>query len=406
MDVDGSTRPCCKFAHLEPDSPYQLPNLREHSLEDSWHDEAMQRLRRDFRAGIKPAECSTCWDEEAAGVASYRQTFAEYRGLHEPVDYDDPTPPPPQALDLKLTNACNLKCRICGPVASSLWLQEELSLGDPEPGTFIAQLHGERTYYLSNKITRDDRNASELRRWLPTLRYLELTGGEPMLSPENRELIELIATEGHPEQVGILFNTNATVMDERILSHLDRFREVRICLSIDDVGERFEYERHPARWDEVEKNLDRYQEVAGERWRLFAFCSISVFNAWYLPEYLEWLDSRHDRVPLSPVLNLVHYPRHFSVQVLPQPVKAALVRRLRARISGAPAGSPEVVEALADLVSFIEGARPDDAESWQLAVDTITERDAIRGQDARATFPELFEQLDAAGAWSPSPLPW
>lgn len=400
LDVDGSSRPCCKFAHLEPDSPYQMANLREHTLEEVWRGEGLQRLRADFRAGARPRECSTCWDEEAAGVQSYRQTFTRYRGLTGAVDFDDRTPPPPQAMDLKLTNACNLKCRICGPVASSLWLQEELATGEPAPRSFVAQLRDSRTYYLSNKLTHSPSNLATVRRWLPGLQYLELTGGEPMMSPENRELVELIASEGRPEQVGILFNTNATVIDDRILRHLPRFREVKICCSIDDTGARFEYERFPADWEAVERNLARYQEIDGLT--LYAFCSVSVLNVWYLPEYVQWLRQRDDRRPMDLVLNYVHFPRHFSVQVLPEAVKQRLAQRLQAELLDDPSLAPELAGAVADLISFLGHGRSDDAAMWQQGVETIIERDRIRSQRFDATFPEWYEELVAAGAWTPT----
>ena len=67
---------------------------------------------------------------EAAGIPSFRQTYVRDRGIHTTPDYDDVTPDHPVALDLKLTNACNLKCRICGPVASSLWLRGALRGGE------------------------------------------------------------------------------------------------------------------------------------------------------------------------------------------------------------------------------------------------------------------------------------
>lgn len=401
LDVDGTSRPCCKFAHQEPDSPYQLANLRDAPLAEVWNSEGMQRLRRDFRAGVRPAECSTCWDEEAAGVSSYRQTFVEYRGLSGSVDYDDPAPAAPSALDLKLTNACNLKCRICGPVASSLWLQEELAIGEPEPMSFIAQLKANRTYYLSNKVTHDTQNLATMRSWLDGLEYLELTGGEPMMSPENRELVELIASEGQPERVGILFNTNATVIDDRILHHLDDFREVKICLSIDDIGERLEYQRAPAKWSDITANLARYQEVSRPGWTLYAFCSVSVLNVWYLPEYLRWLSAARSRGEIELVLNLVHYPRHFSVQVLPDGVKEALRSRLRSEILEDPATSPSVAESVSRLVSFIEHRRPDDSAEWQDCLSTIRERDAVRGQHFASVFPELAHQIELAGLEEP-----
>ena len=400
LDVDGSTRPCCKFVHGAESSSYPFANLRDASLAELWHSPAMRQLRRDFRAGHRPVECSTCWDEEAAGIPSYRQTFAEYRDITAEVDFDDDRPPAPAALDLKLSNVCNLKCRICGPVASSLWLQEELSVGKAEPGSFIARLEDDRTYYRSNKITRVPENAATFRTWLDSLEYLEFTGGEPMLSPENRELIELIATEGRPERVGVLFNTNATTIDERILRHLGAFREVSACLSIDDVGGRFEYERAPAEWADVEATLARYQERAEPAWQLYAFCSVSIFNAWYLPEYVRWLASRSDRIALQPTLNLVHYPRHFSIQVLPPAIKAAVAERLRREILDDPATPQRIVGAVADVVHFMEGHRPDDAENWRTGLRIIAERDAIRGQRFADVFPEfatLLADLDPGG---------
>lgn len=399
LDVDGTSRPCCKFAHQTAESPYQMANLQNSTLEEVWNSEGMQKLRRDFLAGIKPAECSTCWDEEAGGVVSLRQTFAEYRGMNGAIDYDEMAPETPRALDLKLSSACNLKCRICGPVASSLWLQEELSVKEPKPGSFIAELAEQRTYYLSNKITRHPANLDTIRKWLPHLQYLELTGGEPMLSPENRELIELIDEEGFPEQVGILFNTNATIIDDRILRHLGNFREVKICLSIDDLGDRFEYERAPARWDVVTTNLDRYQSVAGDAWKLYAFCSVSLLNVWYLPEYLTWLSSRADRTPLEFVLNLVHYPRHFSVQVLPEQTKTAVRARLTAEVLDNKDLSDDVRQAVRQLVDFMGHERNDDAEQFRAGVAEIVERDGIRGEHYARVFPEFTAELKRSGGW-------
>ena len=113
LDVDGSSRPCCKFAHQSANSPYQMANLAESSLDEVWDGEGMQQLRADFRAGIQPQQCSSCWDEEAAGIRSFRQTYHDDRGITTRPDYNGVPPTQPVALDLKLSNACNLRCRIC-----------------------------------------------------------------------------------------------------------------------------------------------------------------------------------------------------------------------------------------------------------------------------------------------------
>ena len=99
------------------------------------------------------------------------------------------------------------------------------------------------------------------------------------------------------------------------------------------------------------------------------------------------------------VLNLVHYPRHFSIQVLPEAVKAALERRLRSEILDDPDTPPSIAMAVREVLSFLEGARPEDEESWHRCVDTIRERDGIRGEHFVRAFPELVAELDRAGAW-------
>lgn len=396
LDVDGTSRPCCKFAHLTGDSRYQLLNLADHSLAEVWNGDAMQRLRRDFRAGVKPVECSTCWDEEAAGVPSYRQTFAEYRDLGREVDYDSFVVESPAALDLKLTNACNLKCRICSPVASSSWLQEELGRDRSSRRPFIQYLTDNRTFFLSNKITHHPDNLATFRSWLPHLEHIEITGGEPMMSPENRELIRLIVEEGRPEQVGILFNTNATVVDDRILGHLPAFKDVSVCLSIDDVGERFEYERSGATWSTVEDIVGRYTTIANERCRIYAFCSVSVFNVWYLPEYVEWLLGRPDAKRIELALNLVHSPRHFSIQVLPRQVKDA-VRQRMSDLASTKHLDKSIARSVRDVIQFLDGSRRGDAAEWVKCRAEIAERDGIRSESFAATFGEFARQLELAG---------
>jgi radical SAM protein with 4Fe4S-binding SPASM domain len=62
-DVNGSLRPCCKFAQPNPSNEYQLPNMKEGRLDDLWNDQRFQNLRQAFLDGKKPNECRSCWDE-------------------------------------------------------------------------------------------------------------------------------------------------------------------------------------------------------------------------------------------------------------------------------------------------------------------------------------------------------
>ena len=126
IDVNGSFRPCCKFAQpAEPGAP-NLGNLRSSSLEEIWNGAALQALRQEFLEGRRPSACHSCWNEEDSGVVSYRQEFARHRLAHpETLRFTSVEASPPLALDLKLSQKCNLKCRICGPIASSTFMDEE-----------------------------------------------------------------------------------------------------------------------------------------------------------------------------------------------------------------------------------------------------------------------------------------
>lgn len=393
LDVDGSSRPCCKFAHHDPDSDYQMANLRDASLEEVWNGEGMRRLRRDFLDGKRPAECTTCWDEEAAGIASLRQTWF-WRGLRHEPDYDGVEVAHPSALDLKLTNACNLKCRICGPVASSLWLGEEARLHGDDLDPYLAE---NRRWFLANKITEHPENAVTFRTWLPHLEHVELTGGEPMMSPENRAVVELLVEEGDPAGVALLVTTNATVVDERIVGPFDRFGRVTVSLSIDDIGGRIEYERAPARWDEIEANIRRYAGMAGETVQIYLNCSVSTLNVWYLPEFVAWLTADPRLAPIGLHLNLVHNARHHNIQSLPDQLKDAVRARLEPMVTE-PAVPPDIQIQVAEVVEFL-GANPGDPEQWSEFLRLTRDRDAVRDEDFASTFPEYHEAMVATGCW-------
>lgn len=402
-DVNGSTRPCCKFAQPSPDSAYPLANLRDGDLDEVWNGAAMQQLRRDFRAGVRPAECSSCWNEEAAGIPSFRQTYVRDRGIHAAPDYDDLTPDHPVALDLKLTNACNLKCRICGPVASSLWLREELSVAGEHADPYLVE---NKDYFRANKITGDPTNLAVFRRWLPHLDHLELTGGEPMLSKENRQLLELVVAEGRPERLTLLLTTNATVVDERILALLPAFGAVAVTLSIDDVGPRFEYERAPGRWADTEPIVRRYAAMTTDRLHVGINCSVSPFNVWYLPEIVGWLTGDPSLAPVHLNLNLVHYPRHYCIQVLPDALKEAVEDRLRTELLDRPGACPPPVAAqVAEVVEFLRGARPGDDEEWRRGAEITRHRDEVRGERFADAFPAWAATIDRLAPPPPAAAP-
>lgn len=317
-DVNGSLRPCCKFAQPSPENEYQLPNMKEGSLDVLWNDLRYQKLRQAFLDGKKPKECQSCWDEEAAGMASFRVQFAKDKNIRlDNLEFLPIVNYGPRSLDLKLNNVCNLKCRICGTQASSTYLkeyQERLQI-KIEDGA----------YWLSNKIL-GTANESVIKEWANDLIHLEITGGEPMASPENIKVLELLIDSGRAPHITILLNTNGTLYNKKFIDCLLHFKNITMCLSIDDLYERLEYERYPAEWDTINENIQKFMQLRQNNNNLFlTLCpTVSNYNVYFLNEYLEWSEPLN----IFTYFNILHYDPAFSIKNLPNKIKDLLNDKL------------------------------------------------------------------------------
>ena len=74
-DVNGSIRPCCRYAQPDKQIEYKMPNMKDGRIDELYNGEEFQKLRQAFNEGKMPAECYTCWNEESAGVPSFRQMY-------------------------------------------------------------------------------------------------------------------------------------------------------------------------------------------------------------------------------------------------------------------------------------------------------------------------------------------
>jgi len=317
-DVNGSLRPCCKFAQPSPANEYQLPNMKEGRLDVLWNDIRYQQLRQAFLDGKKPRECMSCWNEEAAGMASFRVQFASDKKIRtDNIDFKPIADFGPRALDLKLNNVCNLKCRICGAQASSTYLKEYQE-------RFNIKIE-DGTYWLSNKIL-DTANEDIIRQWANDLVHLEITGGEPMASPENIKVLELLISSNRAQNITILLNTNGTLYNKKFIECLKHFKEVTLCLSIDDIGQRLEYERYPTEWSEIQSNLQKFLDLRNNHKNIFlTLCpTVSNYNVYFLNEYLEWSEPLN----IFTYFNILHYDVDFSIKNLPDELKAILNSKL------------------------------------------------------------------------------
>jgi hypothetical protein len=108
-------------------------------------------------------------------------------------------------------------------------------------------------------IELDDHTWQLLGQWIPHVRRVFMTGGEPTIIKRNIEYIEEIISTGHSKNVELIFTTNATNVNSNFIELGRNFKSVSYNVSIDAVGDLARYIRYPSDWKTIEENLNRIQ---------------------------------------------------------------------------------------------------------------------------------------------------
>ncbi len=378
----GTARPCC----LAREDITGI-DLKQHTLEDAYKSQYMQNMRRQFRAGEKPATCKLCWDEEAAGRDSKRiYSQVRLKELYPLVDWDNDLPDQLWFIDLKLGNICNLKCRICGSWSSSKWAAEEL---DYLPKGHDKKSHIAYTWLKQGKWPEESPGFWEnLKTLLPKIKYFEFTGGEPWLIEEHWELLRYAVETGDSKHIDIHYNTNATVdpLSPNKSALWADFGRVDIAFSIDNVEERFEFERYGANWDEANKIIDstHFARDADNPNITTQLCfTINIQNVYYLDELLAWADTK----PFDSVyFNMLHSPDHMSVQRMTPAAKELVLNKLKTTFWQ----STTYAQEIDNVIKFIENGPGSDGKEF---LQKMKQTDEYRKQNFMDTHTEIAKAM-------------
>jgi len=151
----------------------------------------------------------------------------------------------PFYLDLRLGNLCNLKCRMC----VSEWSSQIASEIIENPNEDWKDTPKQKIIEL------DDDAWQLLEQWIPHVRRVFMTGGEPTIIKRNLEYIEKIIGSGRSKEVELIFTTNATNVNQNFIEIGKQFKSVSYNVSVDAVGELATYIRYPSDWRTIENNL-------------------------------------------------------------------------------------------------------------------------------------------------------
>jgi hypothetical protein len=127
--------------------------------------------------------------------------------------------------------------------------------------------------------------------------------------------------------VEVHYNTNGTHWPENAEEIWRHFKTVEVAFSMDDVNQRFEYQRSNAIWSEVEQNIQHFRDLRTRNPNIqLQVCStVNIFNVMYLETLAAWIDQQgFDFV----YWNMMHEPYFFSIATLPESAKVLVKQRL------------------------------------------------------------------------------
>lgn len=286
--------------------------------------------RRQMMNGERPKECYYCFNMEDINpnAVSDRKRFTnetwaiERRKeiLNNPFD----KPINPSYMEVSFANTCNFACSYCSPGQSSRWEQEIRRLG-----SYPVDDHTVHQDKMHDMIPEDNNiYIDAFWKWLPDaykdLRYLRITGGEPLATKNFMKLLDYVANNTNPD-LTLVVNTNLCVPKMNLdlffekataLQKANTIKGLEVYTSIDTWGPQAEYIRDGLSVETWENTVRKVSTTFNVPIRVMVtFGLMSVFNFKHFIQKM--IDMRNDGIDIMYNCSRLVDPKQFDLRILP-----------------------------------------------------------------------------------------
>lgn len=343
-----------------------------------WTSDDYNVLRESFSNNEKNPVCDRCWGQEEQKNVSLRKRLLTQGGLFkkgELLDFvNTGYTVGPMQINLMTSNKCNLRCRICR-AGSSVTFNTE--------GRVYEKKLKKKTIYTSpstKPTSYSKKQINEIFQLSGNLRRLEFYGGEPLLDKPTIELLELLVASGKSKDIILFYNTNGTVTPtNKQFTLWNQFKSIEFNFSIDDIGDRFTYNRYPGKWETVLANISlirSYPWTADTKF--LSICTVSNINVYYLPEILTELE----KLELPSFLNNVFGPEYYDIAHLPMPIKEQIIDKLL---------TYKDVSKIQFVINMLQS--PENLTHWEEFKYWTKEKDAYRKENFAEVCSEYYKVI-------------
>lgn len=372
---DGNVLPCCIGDHNKP-----LGNVQTNSIKEIWNDAPYRNMRLKMLSGENCIECKSCYNAEAAGVKSFRQSVnSDYSKW---LSFADETNPDGSLnfmqlkyLDIRWSNICNFKCRSCSGTYSSSWATED-------------NKHGQNKKVLIFADGKDNKNLYEqIEPHLYDLEEIYFAGGEPLLMDRHYQILDqLIKTNN--TKIRLRYNSNfssLTYKNKSVIDLWNHFPNINLNISLDSWGSRAEYIREGTDWKSIEKNIITAKENAGHI-QFGVSTVVSIFNVYTLLEFIDYmLENKLADDKTNATFYCLLNPNFYSFNVLDTNLKNIIIDKLSKIKYHNPLDTQ-----IENVIKHLQSSTVDLQLQKQFLRHTEY-YDSIRNRKFVETFPELKE---------------
>ena len=424
---NGQIKPCCRFDfvhddyidkkwNLSSDGTYHTFNRYNISngttLTDAMRSDLWNDIRNKMLNGESVSGCRKCYAEESLNNRSMRvnENYLRNNKIQD-CPSDNTGTIKIKYLEMTFGNYCNLKCRTCAGDLSSTWHDDEAKIANLYPGR-----------YSSPKVLNIPFN------WKPEdfidVEEIKFTGGEPMIHPDFIKLMDMLIDINISKNICLDVFTNCSWNPgQKFLDRLKKFKQVKISLSVDGIGDTNDYIRTPSKWSTVNRVVDKWLSEESQSSKTIQISwnpTINIYNILEIDKMIAWWDNKQNtHFPSRPwpnlenknyreeynissfrmIFNILQDPQYLSIANLPDSTKEIVDKKISSIYSKYQTLDADENHRKEIFVKKLEAIkRTLHSEGKIDMLDTFAcytaDLDKLRDQSLRDSIPALYLELE------------
>lgn len=303
----------------------------------------------------------------------------------------------PQDWQIDLGNFCNSGCVFCTPQSSSRLAAEfkKLKIIDQLPANSWCDDPAQLDKFIHTL------------KKSPVVRYLHFIGGETLITPAFKTILqELIRCDLH-QNISIGFTTNLITWDHEISQLLPKFKQVNVGLSVECFDQLNDYVRWPSQLSTVTHTLSQWLALAQQhQWLVQLRVTPTMLTVSKLLTVYEYAWQHNIAVESC---NFLEQPEFLRISVLPVLHRQAIVAQMQQWLDTHTADQNQVVntrnpnftknQIVQDLASYVSYLKNETDHSHQLpqCVQYLKRLETNRKNSILDYLPEYEQLFRSAG---------